>query len=153
MPSIQRGCRCSSETYVAVKNVTRHPMLYSQLNRRDGEGAINAEELFANDRPFSSKAERVDELRALILNIIDWAISFLSKANRASVRTVYFEGKTVKEHSADEVVTVYAVYKRLNRSYPVMREIILEEIEGLNPETRAEFSGSGGAMSRAPKAA
>lgn len=71
-------------------------------------------------------------------SIIDWAISFLSEANQAFVRAVYFEGKTVKERSADEAVTVYAVYKRLDRSYPVMREVILEEIEALGPDTRAE---------------
>lgn len=141
MPSTQRSCRCSRETYVAVKNVTRRPILFSQLKRRDGEGTINPEELFADDRPFRSEdvREREDELRALMSSIIDWAISFLSETNQASARAVYFEGKTVKEHSADEVVTVHAVYKRLDRSYPVMREVILEEIEALDPETRAEL--------------
>lgn len=141
MPSTQRGCRCSRETYVAFKKVDHRPILFSQLKRRDGEGAINPEELFADDRPFHSEEERKreDELRALMSSIIDWAISFLSETNQASVRAVYFEGKTVKEHSADEVVTVYAVYKRLDRSYPVMREVILEEIEALDPDTRAEL--------------
>lgn len=97
--------------------------------------------MFADDRPFRSEGEREreDELRALMSSIIDWAISFLSETNQASVRAVYFEGKTVKEHSADEVVTVYAVCKRLDRSYPVMREVILEEIEALDPDTRAEL--------------
>ena len=105
MPSTQRGCRCSCETYVAVKNVTRRPILFSQLRRRDGEGAVNPEELFADDRPFQSEREREreDELRALMSSIIDWAISFLSETNQASIRVVYYEGKTVKEHSADLV--------------------------------------------------
>lgn len=82
------------------------------------------------------RARPEDELHALMSSIIDWAISFLSETNRVSIRAVYYEGKTVREHSIDEVVIVY---KRLDRSYPVMREIILEEIEALDPDARADL--------------
>ena len=41
--------------------------------------------------------------------------------------------------SEEEYVTVYAIYKRLARSYPVIKEIVLEELEGLDDETRAEL--------------
>lgn len=34
------------------------------------------------------------------------------------------------------------MYKRLDRSYLVMREVILEEIEALDPDTRAELVAS-----------
>lgn len=51
----QRGCRCICVTYVSVKNVVHHPMLFSQLRCHDGEGAINPEELFADDRPLRPK--------------------------------------------------------------------------------------------------
>lgn len=58
----------------------RHPppILFSQLRRRDGEGTVNPEELFADDRPFRSEGEREreDELRALMSSIIDWANRF-----------------------------------------------------------------------------
>lgn len=66
MPSTQRGCRCSCETYVAAKNVTRRPILFSQLRRRGGEGTVNPEELFADDRPLrlEEDRERENELRA-----------------------------------------------------------------------------------------
>ena len=80
------------------------------------------------------RARPEDELHALMSSIIDWAISFLSETNQASIRAVYYEGKTVREHSVDEVVIVY---KRLDRSYPVMREIIGEEIEALDPDAPA----------------
>lgn len=144
MSSTQRGCRCNRETYVAFKKVDHRPILFSQLKRRDGEGAINPEELFADDRPFHSEEERKreDELRALMSSIIDWAISFLSETNQASVRAVFYEGKTVKEHSADEVVTVYAVYKHLDRSYPVMRCACGRRLPALNPQARRGPTGA-----------
>lgn len=45
-----------------------------------------------------------------------WAISFLSESSQGTIRAIYFEGKTVKQHSEDEYVTVYAIYKRRQTS-------------------------------------
>ena len=49
MPS-SRGCRSSYDCIVKIKGVTTRPILFSQLMRSDGEGAMNSEELFADDR-------------------------------------------------------------------------------------------------------
>lgn len=49
MPS-SRGCRSSYDCIVKIKGVTTRPILFSQLMRSDGEGAMNPEELFADDR-------------------------------------------------------------------------------------------------------
>lgn len=124
MPS-SRGCRSSYDCIVKIKGVTTRPILFSQLMRSDGEGVINPEELFADDRSRASEQERVheDELHSLMRSILDWAISFLSESSQGTIRAIYFEGKTVKQHSEEEYVTVYAIYKRLARSYPVTKEI------------------------------
>ncbi len=45
-----RGCSSSCEHFVKFKGVTARPILFSHLMRHDGEGAINHEELFADDR-------------------------------------------------------------------------------------------------------
>ena len=55
-------------------------------------------------------------------SILDWAISFLGESTQGTIRAIYFEGKTVKQHSEEEFVTVYAIYKRLARSYPVSHQ-------------------------------
>lgn len=57
MPS-SRGCRSSYDCIVKIKGVTARPILFSQLMRSDGEGVINPEELFADDRspPLSRSA-------------------------------------------------------------------------------------------------
>lgn len=49
--------------------------------RSDGEGVINPEELFADDRSSASEQERVheDELYSLMRSILDWAISFCKR--------------------------------------------------------------------------
>lgn len=124
MPS-SRGCRSSYDCIVKIKGVTTRPILFSQLMRSDGEGVMNPEELFADNRTPASEQERVheDELHSLMRNILDWAISFLSESSQGTIRAIYFEGKTVKQHSEEEYVTVYAIYKRLARSYPVIKEI------------------------------
>lgn len=80
-----------------------------------------------------------------------WAISFLSESSQGTIRAIYFEGKTVKQHSEEEYVTVYAIYKRLARSYPVIKEIVLEELEGLDDETRAELEAMFGIGGRDEK--
>lgn len=131
MPS-SRSCRSSYDCIVKIKGVTMRPILFSQLMRSDGEGAMNPEELFADDRSPASEQERVheDELHSLMRSILDWAISFLSESSQGTIRAIYFEGKTVKQHSEEEYVTVYAIYKRLARSYPVIKEIVLEELRG-----------------------
>ena len=49
MPS-SRGCCSSYDCIVKIKGVTTRPILFSQLMRSDGEGAINPEELFADGR-------------------------------------------------------------------------------------------------------
>lgn len=140
MPS-SRSCRSSYDCIVKIKGVTARPILFSQLMRSDGEGVINPEELFADDRSPASEQERVreDELHSIMHSILDWAISFLSESSQGTIRAIYFEGKTVKQHSEEEYVTVYAIYKRLARSYPVLKEIVLEELEELDDETRAEL--------------
>lgn len=121
--------------------------------RSDGEGVMNPEELFADNRTPASEQERVheDELHSLMRNILDWAISFLSEPNQGTIRAIYFEGKTVKQHSEEEYVTVYAIYKRLARSYPIIREVVLEELEGLDDETRAELEAMFGIGGRDEK--
>lgn len=100
MPS-SRGCRSSYDCIVKIKGVTTRPILFSQLMRSDGEGAMNPEELFADDRSPASDQERVheDELRSLMRSILDWTISFLSESCQDTIRAIYFEGKTVKQHS------------------------------------------------------
>lgn len=40
MPS-SRGCRSSYDCIVKIKGVTTRPLLFSQLMRSDGEGAMN----------------------------------------------------------------------------------------------------------------
>ena len=100
MPS-SRGCCSSYDCIVKIKGVTTRPILFSQLMRSDGEGAINPEELFADDRSPASEQERVheDELHSLMCSILDWAISFLSESSQGTIRAIYFEDKTVKQHS------------------------------------------------------
>ena len=76
MPS-SRSCRSSYDCIVKIKGGTMRPILFSQLMRSDGEGAMNPEELFADDRSPASEQERVheDELHSLMRSILDWAIS------------------------------------------------------------------------------
>ena len=140
MPS-SRSCRSSYDCIVKIKGVTMRPILFSQLMRSDG------------DRSPASEQERVheDELHSLMRSILDWAISFLSESSQGTIRAIYFEGKTVKQHSEEEYVTVYAIYKRLARSYPVIKEIVLEELEGLDDETRAELEAMFGIGGRDEK--
>lgn len=104
MPS-SRGCRSSYDCIIKIKGVTTRPILFSQLMRSDGEGAMNPEELFADDRSPASEQERVheDELHSLMRSILDWAISFLSEPSQGTIRAIYFEGKTVKRHSEEEL--------------------------------------------------
>lgn len=82
MPS-SRGCRSSYDCIVKIKGVTTRPILFSQLMRSDGEGAMNPEELFADDCSPASEQKRVheDELHSLMCSILDWAISFLSESS------------------------------------------------------------------------
>lgn len=58
LPLQQRDLRRRQERHVLTD-------VFSRLNRCDGEGAINMEELFADDLSFASEAEceREDELR------------------------------------------------------------------------------------------
>ena len=90
MPS-SRSCRSSYDCIVKIKGVTMRPILFSQLMRSDGEGAMNPEELFADDRSPASEQERVheDELHSLMRNILDWAISFLSESSQGMVPAVW----------------------------------------------------------------
>lgn len=93
MPS-SRGCRSSYDCIVKIKGVTTRPILFSQLMRSDGEGVINPEELFADDRSPASEQERVheDELHSLMHSILDWAISFLSESSQGMVPAVWVCG-------------------------------------------------------------
>ena len=81
MPS-SRGCRSSYDCIVKIKGVTTRPILFSQLMRSDGEGAMNPEELFADDRSPAFEQERVheDELHSLMRSILDWAIWFCERS-------------------------------------------------------------------------
>lgn len=67
MPS-SRGCRSSYDCIVKIEGVTTRPILFSQLMRSDGEGAMNPEELFADVRSPASEQERAreDELHSLM---------------------------------------------------------------------------------------
>ena len=89
MPS-SRGCRSSYDCIVKIKGVTTRPILFSQLMRSDGEGAMNPEELFADDRSPASEQQRVheDELHSLMRSILDWAISFLSEPSQGTIRAL-----------------------------------------------------------------
>ena len=80
-----RGCGSSYDCIVKIKGVTTRPILFSQLMRSDEEGAMNPEELFADDRSPASDQERVheDELHSLMRSILDWAISFCKKDTMA----------------------------------------------------------------------
>ena len=62
---------------------------------------MNPEELFADDRSPASEQERVheDELHSLMRSVLDWTISFLSESSQDTIRAIYSEGKTVKQHS------------------------------------------------------
>ena len=93
MPS-SRGCRSSYDCIVKIKGVTTRPILFSQLMRSDGEGAMNPEELFADDRSPVSEQERIheDELRSLMRSILDCAISFLSESSQGMVPAVWVCG-------------------------------------------------------------
>ena len=93
MPS-SRGCRSSYDCIVKIKGVTTRPILFSQLMRSDGEGVMNPEELFADNRTPASEQERVheDELHSLMRNILDWAISFLSESSQGMVPAVWVCG-------------------------------------------------------------
>ena len=89
MPS-SRGCRSSYDCIVKIKGVTTRPILFSQLMRSDGEGVMNPEELFADNRTPASEQERVheDELHSLMHSVLDWAISFLSEPSQGMVPAV-----------------------------------------------------------------
>ena len=89
MPS-SRGCRSSYDRIVKIKGVTTRPILFSQLMRSDGEGAMDSEELFADDRSPAFEQERIheDELHSLMRSILDWAISFLSESSQGMVIAV-----------------------------------------------------------------
>ena len=93
MPS-SRGCRSSYDCIVKIKGVITRPILFSQLMRSDGEGAMNPEELFADDRSPASEQERVheDELHSLMRSILDWAISFLSEPSQGIVPAIRARG-------------------------------------------------------------
>lgn len=49
--------------------------------RRDGEGAMNSEEMLADDRSpaFEQELVREGELHSLMRSILDWAISFCKR--------------------------------------------------------------------------
>lgn len=81
MPS-SRGCRSSYDCIVKIKAVTTRPILFSQFMRSDGEGAMNPEELFADDCSPASEQERVheDELHSLMRSILVWAIWFCERS-------------------------------------------------------------------------
>ena len=81
--SSSRGCCSSYDCIVKIKGVTTRPILFSQLMRSDGEGAINPEELFADDCSPASEQERVheDELHSLMRSILDWAIWFCKRGD------------------------------------------------------------------------
>ena len=83
MPST-RGCRSSYDCIVKIKGVTTRSILFSQLMRSDGEGAM-----FVDDRSPASEQERghEDELRSLMCSILDWAISFCERSTIAPNRS------------------------------------------------------------------
>ena len=88
MPST-RGCRSSYDCIVKIKGVTTRSILFSRLMQSDGEGAMNPEEPFVDDRSPASEQERVheDELHSLMRSILDWAISFCERSTIAPNRS------------------------------------------------------------------
>ena len=141
--AIERKCRSNYECLVKIKGVTTRPIPFSQMRRADGEGPLNVEDVIADLSVEMSEEDLryEDSLRSIMSDILEWAISFLSKPSQATIREIYFNQKTVKEHSEDEFVTVFAIYKRLKRSYPILKDVILEELEGLDPEVRRDLEG------------
>lgn len=141
--AIERNCRSNYECLVKIKGVTTRPIPFSQMRRADGEGPLNVEDVIADLSVEMSEEDLryEDSLRSIMSDILEWAISFLSKPSQATIREIYFNQKTVKEHSEDEFVTVFAIYKRLKRSYPILKDVILEELEGLDPEVRRDLEG------------
>ena len=147
--AIERNCRSNYECLVKIKGVTTRPIPFSQMRRADGEGPLNVEDVIADLSVEMSEEDLryEDSLRSIMSDTLEWAISFLSKPSQATIREIYFNQKTVKEHSEDEFVTVFAIYKRLKRSYPILRGVILEELDDLDPEVRKdleELFGIGG---------
>ncbi len=139
--AIERNCCSNYECLVKIKGVTTRPIPFSQMRRADGEGSLNVEEVFADLSVEMSEEDLKyeDSLRAIMSDILEWAISFLGKPSQATIREIYFNQKTVKEHSEDEFVTVFAIYKRLKRSYPILKDVILEELDDLDPEVRKDL--------------
>lgn len=139
--AIERNCRSNYECLVKIKGVTTRPIPFSQMRRADGEGPLNVEDVIADLSVEMSEEDLryEDSLRSIMSDILEWAISFLSKPSQATIREIYFNQKTVKEHSEDEFVTVFAIYKRLKRSYPILRGVILEELDDLDPEVRKDL--------------
>lgn len=138
---IERNCRSNYECLVKINGVASRPIPFSQMRRADGEGPLNVEEIFA-DLSVEMTEEDLryeDSLRSIMSDILEWAISFLGKPSQTTIREIYFNQKTVKEHSEDEFVTVFAIYKRLKRSYPILRDVILEELDDLDPEVRQDL--------------
>lgn len=75
----RHGYSCNLE--VRIKGVTSRPVLFSQMRRSDGE-ALVVEELLDDPRPVTAESEREREheerLRALMDDIVEWAVSLLS---------------------------------------------------------------------------
>ena len=130
----------SYDCVIRIKGVSARPIPFSQMTRKDGE-VLNVEEILADPCIEITEEERLhqEKLDFIMADIIDWAIDQLSWTNAHAIRSIYFEGKTVKQYSEEECVTIYAVYKRLERSYPMLREVIIEEVDGLDPVTRREI--------------
>ena len=71
---------------------------------------MNPEELFADDRPRLRAGARPRGRIALRhARHTGLGIAFLGEPSQGTIRAIYFEGKTVKQHSEEEYVTVYAI--------------------------------------------
>lgn len=89
--AIERNCQSNYECLVKTKGVTTRPIPFSQMRRADGEGSLNVEEVFADLSVEASEEDLryEDSLRALMSDILEWAISFLGKPSQATIREIF----------------------------------------------------------------
>lgn len=84
-------------------------------------------------------------------SIVEWAVGNLGQTGRVTVNVVFFEGKSARRHCEEECASLSTVCKRLHRAYPILREIIEDELDDPDDEIRAEFEALFGLGARHSK--
>ena len=148
--AIERNCQSNYECLVKIKgggDNAPHPVQPDEARR--WEGSLNVEEVFADLSVEASEEDStIRRFPTCAHKRHPGMGDILSRqAKPGNHPRNIFNQKTVKEHSEDEFVTVFAIYKRLKRSYPILKDVILEELDDLDPEVRGdleELFGIGG---------